>query len=50
MRPSPLLTAFPALGHDIGTTSRTHPEDLSAQKVNLFIPKEAQDIALLEGL
>lgn len=42
MRPSPLPTAFPALGHDISTTSRTHPEDLSAQKVNLSIPKEAQ--------
>ena len=42
MRPSPLPTAFPALGHDISTTSRTHPEDLSAQKVNLSIPKEAR--------
>jgi hypothetical protein len=42
MRPSPLPTAFPALGHDISTTSRTHPEDLSAQKVKLSIPKEAQ--------
>ena len=40
MRPSPLPTAFPALGHDISTTFRTHPEDLSAQKVNLFAPRK----------
>lgn len=46
MRPSPLPTAFPALGHDISTTSRTHPEDLSAQKVKLSIPKEAQNTSL----
>src|SRR5215217_7654213 len=42
MGPSPLPTAFPALGHDISTTSRTHPKDLSAQKVSLFITKEGQ--------
>ena len=41
MRPSPLPTAFPALGHDISTTFRTHPEDLSAQKVNLSVPRSA---------
>jgi len=26
-------TAFPALGHDVSTDYRTHPVDLSAQKL-----------------
>jgi hypothetical protein len=42
MRPSPLPIVFPALGHDISTTSRAHPEDLSAQKVNLSVPRQMQ--------
>ena len=29
-----MLTAFPALGHDVSSIYRTHPRDLSAQKVS----------------
>jgi hypothetical protein len=29
-----VLTAFPALGHDVSSIYRTHPRDLSAQKVS----------------
>jgi hypothetical protein len=49
MRPSPLPTAFPALGHDISTTFRTHPEDLSAQKVNLSVPERRRTAHLSNG-
>jgi hypothetical protein len=30
--------AFPALGHDVSTDYRTHPVDLSAQKLSLSAP------------
>ena len=49
MRPSPLPTAFPALGHDISTTFRTHPEDLSAQKMNLSVPVRCRTAHLTNG-
>ena len=38
MRSSPHLSAFPALGHDVSIDYRTHPRDLLAQKLNLFVP------------
>jgi len=33
-------SAFPALGHDVSTDYRTHPVDLSAQKLNLSAPNQ----------
>ena len=38
MRPSPQPSAFPALGRDVGIDCRTHPKDLSAQKLSLSAP------------
>ncbi len=34
--------AFPALGRDVSTDCRTHPVDLSAQKLSLSAPKLAE--------
>jgi hypothetical protein len=43
-------SAFPALGHDVSTDYRTHPEDLSAQKLNLSAPNHhARAIGLLSS-
>jgi hypothetical protein len=33
-----LPSAFPPCGHDVNRACRTHPEDLLAQKVSLFVP------------
>jgi hypothetical protein len=33
-----LPSAFPPCGHDVNKAYRTHPEDLSAQNVDLFVP------------
>jgi len=38
MRSSPQLSAFPALGRDVSIDYRTHPKDLSAQKLSLSAP------------
>jgi hypothetical protein len=34
--------AVPALGHGVRTDYRTHPKDLLAQKVSLFVPLVAE--------